>query len=163
MATERARISVLFVCLGNICRSPTAHGVFRNLLDKEHLGDMIYVDSAGTGDWHVGKNPDSRSCQTALDHGIDISFLRARLFENRDFDRFDYILVMDKQNLNDISRIKPQNYPGYLGLFLSFGSNSSIEEVPDPYYSGSDGFELVIDLVIDASKGLLEHIQKHRL
>ena len=121
------------------------------------------MDSAGTGDWHVGKNPDSRSCQTALDHGIDISFLRARLFENRDFDRFDYILVMDKQNLNDISRIKPQNYPGYLGLFLSFGSNSSIEEVPDPYYTGSDGFELVIDLVIDASKGLLEHIQKHRL
>ena len=163
MTNQRESISVLFVCLGNICRSPTAQGVFQKLVINENLGGLIKVDSAGTGDWHIGKSPDSRSCQTALNHGIDISSLRARLFEDRDFARFDYILAMDKKNLKDISIMKPQDYSGNLDLFLSFASNPSLTEVPDPYYSGSDGFELVIDLISDASKGLLKHIQQHVL
>ena len=163
MTNQRESISVLFVCLGNICRSPTAQGVFQKLVINENLGGLIKVDSAGTGDWHIGKSPDSRSCQTALNHGIDISSLRARLFEDRDFAHFDYILAMDKKNLKDISIMKPQDYSGNLDLFLSFASNPSLTEVPDPYYSGSDGFELVIDLISDASKGLLKHIQQHVL
>ena len=163
MTKQSESISVLFVCLGNICRSPTAQGVFQKLVINENLEELIEVDSAGTGDWHIGKSPDSRSCQTALNHGIDISSLRARLFENRDFARFDYILAMDKKNLKDISIMKPQDYSGNLDLFLSFASNPSLTEVPDPYYSGSDGFELVIDLISDASKGLLKHIQQRVL
>ena len=163
MINQRARVSVLFVCLGNICRSPTAQGIFQELVNAEDLSNLIYIDSAGTGDWHIGKNPDSRSCQAALDRGIDISSLQARLIQKEDFEHFDYILVMDKKNLKEVSKMKPPDYPGHLELFLSFSLKPSIQEVPDPYFSGADGFDLVIDLVMNASKGLLRHIKKQLL
>ena len=156
-------ISVLFVCLGNICRSPTAHGVFQNLIEQQGLSDTIYVDSAGTGNWHLGKPPDSRSIQTALDHDLDLNALRARLFVEDDFERFDYILAMDRKNLEDISKLKPLNFKGFVGLFLSFASETCRLDVPDPYFSGNDGFELVFDLVTIASRGLLNHIRHRQL
>ena len=154
-------IKVLFICLGNICRSPTAHGIFRHLVDERGLGDRIYVDSAGTGAWHIGNPPDSRSQAAALRRSYDLSSLRARKVEFKDFDEFDYVLAMDDQNLIDLKRICPNQYAGHLGLFLDF-SDMPESEVPDPYYGGDSGFEHVLDLVESASRGLLAKIE-HRL
>ena len=157
-----SRISVLFVCLGNICRSPTAHAVFQSMVDKQGLSDQIYVDSCGTGDWHIGHAPDSRSQQHALNRGYQMDNLRARLVVDNDFDQFDYILVMDKQNLADLKAMNCQNFSGELGLFLDFCRNpnfSDYSEVPDPYYSGDQGFSLVLDLIEDASAELLLQIK----
>lgn len=154
---------VLFVCLGNICRSPTADGIFRNLLVREKLEQHIVVDSAGTGDWHVGKAPDTRTVAAARQRGYDLSILRARQVNKHDFAEFDYVLAMDKANLLDLQRMKPSTYTGHLGLFLEFGSRGDYSEVPDPYYGGTDGFELVLDLVEDAAQGLLNHIRRNAL
>ena len=151
---------VLFVCLGNICRSPTADGIFRQLVMREKLDQKILVDSAGTGAWHIGKAPDSRTVAAAHQRGYDLSILRARQVNARDFAEFDYVLAMDKSNLSDLQRMKPSSYTGHLGLFLEFGSRDDYREVPDPYYSNNDGFELVLDLVEDAAQGLLNHIRK---
>ncbi len=150
---------VLFVCLGNICRSPTADGIFRNLVMREKLDQKIVVDSAGTGDWHIGKAPDARTVAAARQRGYDLSILRARQVNVNDFAGFDYVLAMDKSNLMDLQRMKPSTYTGHLGLFLEFGSRSDYREVPDPYYGGNEGFELVLDLVEDAAQGLLNHIR----
>ncbi len=149
---------VLFVCLGNICRSPTADGIFRELVKREKLDQKIIVDSAGTGDWHIGKAPDSRTVAAAKKRGYDLSVLRARQVSAADFDEFDYLLAMDNSNLRDLQRLKPTHFTGHLGLFLEFGSDKSHREVPDPYYGGNDGFELVLDLVEEAAEGLLAHI-----
>lgn len=154
---------VLFVCLGNICRSPTADGIFRQLVVREKLDQKILVDSAGTGDWHIGKAPDSRTVVAAHQRGYDLSVLRARQVKAQDFAEFDYVLAMDKSNLMDLQRMKPSTYTGHLGLFLEFGSRDDYREVPDPYYGEKDGFELVLDLVEDAAQGLLNHIRSNSL
>ena len=151
---------VLFVCLGNICRSPTADGIFNHIVLREKMDQKIMIDSAGTGDWHVGKAPDSRTVAAARQRGYDLSVLRARQVTARDFEEFDYVLAMDKSNLLDLQCIKPTTYTGHLGLFLDFGTRGDYHEVPDPYYGGHDGFELVLDLVEDAAQGLLNHIRK---
>lgn len=152
---------VLFVCLGNICRSPTADGIFRELVVREKLDQKIIVDSAGTGGWHVGKAPDARTIAAARQRGYDLSVLRARQVSANDFAEFDYVLAMDKSNLKDLQRMKPSTYTGHLGLFLEFGSRSDYHEVPDPYYGGQEGFELVLDLVEGAAQGLLSHIRSN--
>ena len=163
MATTAVKLSVLFVCLGNICRSPTAHGVFATLVDQAGYGDLIQVDSAGTGDWHLDHAPDQRTSQVAASKGYDLSELRARLVTSADFNQFDYIIAMDNANLKDLRAMQPEGYAGHLGLFLDFSEQPAVREVPDPYYGGEDGFELVFGLVEDASKGLLRHIHASRL
>ena len=150
---------VLFVCLGNICRSPTAHGVFQTLVDQQGLSDCIEVDSAGTAAYHVGNPPDHRSTAAAAKRGYDLSLLRARQARKSDFNEYDYILAMDKSNLQNLSQIKPASYAGHLGLFLQF-TDMFDEEVPDPYYGDGDGFEYVLDLVESASHGLLDQIKR---
>lgn len=152
--------NVLFVCLGNICRSPTADGIFRELVANAKLDQKIMVDSAGTGAWHIGKAPDSRTVAAARTRGYDLSVLRARQVTARDFDEFDYVLAMDEANLSDLQQLKPAHFTGHLGLFLEFGARGDYREVPDPYYGGRDGFELVLDLVEDAAQGLLKHIRQ---
>ncbi len=150
---------VLFVCLGNICRSPTAHGVFHQRVDASGLAHRIEVDSAGTAAYHIGKAPDQRSVSAAQRRGYDLSPLRARQVEASDFGSFDYILAMDHSNLANLERVCPADYKGHLGLFLDFADCSEVE-VPDPYYGGADGFGHVLDLVEAASDGLLGHIRQ---
>jgi protein-tyrosine phosphatase len=144
---------VLFVCLGNICRSPTAEGVFRSLLQKRGLTGMVEADSCGTSAWHVGESPDARSAAEAARRGYDLRALRGRQIELEDFRRFDYILAMDYANLAELETMCPADYPGHLGLFLGFAAGADSEEVPDPYYGGDDGFAHVLDLVEAASEG----------
>ncbi|MDM3872127.1 low molecular weight protein-tyrosine-phosphatase [Porticoccus sp. W117] len=154
------KVKVLFVCLGNICRSPTAHAVFQKMVDDADLSDQILVDSAGTGDWHIGHPPDARAQRKALTRGYDLSPLRARLVTGEDFAEFHYIIGMDDSNMTNMLPFKPANYDGEFKLFLSYGESSDYREVPDPYYSGDDGFELVLDLVEQAAAGLLADICK---
>ena len=154
-----SKISVLFVCLGNICRSPTAHAVFQSMVDSEGLSQHILVDSAGTGDWHLGHAPDQRTTAVAAQRGYDMSELRSRLVEIEDFDQFDYIVAMDNENLTNLEVMRPANYQGQLGLFLDYSQQIEQTEVPDPYYGGDNGFALVLDLVEEASAGLLAHIR----
>ena len=152
-------IHVLFVCLGNICRSPTAHGVFQKLVDDEGLNEMIKVDSAGTSGWHIGDPPDSRTAKVAKGRGVDLSSLRGRQVSLEDFDHFEYILAMDESNLNDLQAMAPANFTGHLGLFLDFANGANEREVPDPYYGGAKGFEHVFNLVEEASEGLMNQIK----
>ena len=154
-----SEISVLFVCLGNICRSPTAHAVFQSMVDSEGLSQQIAVDSAGTGDWHLGHTPDQRTSSVASERGYDMSELRSRLVEAEDFNRFDYIIAMDNENLSNLYAMRPRDYQGQLGLFLDYSQQSEQTEVPDPYYGGDNGFAMVLDLVEEASAGLLAHIR----
>lgn len=151
-------VNVLFVCLGNICRSPTAHGVFESLVASHGLTHAIRVDSCGTGDWHVGHAPDRRAAAEARRRGYALDHLRARQVEPADFDRFHYILAMDRMNLADLEAMRPPRFGGHLGLFLAFAPRAGVAEVPDPYYGGYDGFSRVLDLVEAASIGLLEEI-----
>ncbi len=156
-------VNVLFVCLGNICRSPTADGVFRQRVQAAGLQQQIGVDSAGTGDWHVGRAPDSRALAAAAKRGYDLSGLRARQVADKDFAEFHYVLAMDKSNLSHLRRLAPAHYAGHVGLFLDFAPHLGLREVPDPYYGGHQGFEQVLDLVEAACDGLLTHIQQtHR-
>ncbi|WP_286694171.1 low molecular weight protein-tyrosine-phosphatase [Spongiibacter sp. UBA1325] len=152
---------VLFVCLGNICRSPTAHGVFLHKVIDAGLQAQIEIDSAGTAAWHTGKSPDERSQAFAARRGYDLSALRARQVCEADFYRFDYILAMDRANMDSLAEIAPNDASATVSLLLNFGS-STIEEVPDPYYGGDDGFNAVLDLVEDASEGLLQALQRER-
>lgn len=153
-------MQILFVCLGNICRSPTAHGVFERKLEWAGLDQRVSVESAGTGAWHLGKAPDPRAQAAARTRGYDLSHLRARQAEPSDFDRFDYILAMDQDNLTELQMMMPEDYDGHLGLFLDFSDYSQVREVPDPYYGEGGGFEQVLDLVEEASDGLLDEIQR---
>lgn len=141
---------ILFVCLGNICRSPTAHGVFEALAAR--AGVPVAVDSAGTGSWHVGEPPDGRATREAAGRGYDIAGLRARQVRPADFEAFDLILAMDRTNLADLERMRPRGNDTPLRLFLDY-AESPRDEVPDPYFEG--GFDLVLDLVEDASRGFL--------
>ncbi len=154
------QVKVLFVCMGNICRSPTAEGVFRGLVEEAGLSHVIETDSAGTHSYHVGAEPDSRAQAVALTRGFDLSDLRGRKFISEDFVEFDYLMAMDADNYSNMDDIKPDNATGSLHLFLEFASKHSEKEVPDPYYGGPKGFDRVFDMVEDASKGLLEHIKK---
>ncbi|MDX2464353.1 MAG: low molecular weight protein-tyrosine-phosphatase [Porticoccus sp.] len=151
-------VKVLFVCLGNICRSPTAHGVFEKMVADAGLQDSIIVDSAGTGDWHIGRSPDPRASEAALTRDHDLSHLRARQVRHEDFLEFDYLLAMDKQNLCDLEAMALPEFDGHLGLFMDY-ANSDVSEVPDPYSGGKENFERVLDLVEDASSGLLFHLR----
>lgn len=154
------QIKVLFVCLGNICRSPTAEGVFRHLVQQEGHADWITTDSAGTHAYHIGAQPDRRSQQTASARGIDLSDLRGRQAISNDFHEFDYILAMDDENFQNLQDICPAGHEDKLSLFLDFSKDFSEAQVPDPYYGGDQGFEHVFDLVESASRGLLEDIKK---
>jgi protein-tyrosine phosphatase len=150
---------ILFVCLGNICRSPTAEIVFREIVAREAPRLDVEIDSAGTAGYHVGEPPDSRTRQAALRRGYDMSALRARVIEPQDFQRFDLILAMDRQNLEVLHRRAPPDARDRIRLFLEFASDPDTTEVPDPYYGGVNGFEQVLDLVETAAQGLLEHVR----
>lgn len=154
-------IKVLFVCLGNICRSPSAEGVFRACVEKANLSDNIAIDSCGTAAYHIGKSPDPRSIQAAAQRDIDISYLQARQVEVSDFDKFDYMMAMDESNLENLKRLQPNNSKAQVGLLMEFATKIQGTEVPDPYYGGKDGFELVLDLLEDACSALLDHIREH--
>ncbi len=153
-------VKVLFVCLGNICRSPTAEGVFTALIDREGLTDLVSVDSAGTGDWHVGNQPDRRAQAAAKARGYDLSMQRARQIKEMDFWDFDYVIAMDSQNHSDLSMMAPTNAQDRIRMFLSFAPKEGITDVPDPYYGDANGFDHVLDLVEAASLGLLQEIRK---
>lgn len=155
-------IKVLFVCMGNICRSPTAEGVFRRQVVAAGLSDMIVIDSAGTHDYHIGKPPDNRAQQAALKRGYDLSGLRGRQVALRDFQEFDYILAMDTDNLSYLQKNCPQQQQHKLNLLMEFSENFSQRKVPDPYYGGAQGFENVLDMVEDAATGLLQKIQSRK-
>lgn len=152
--------SVLFVCLGNICRSPTAHGVFVEQVSAAGLTGRVEVDSAGTGAWHVGEPPDTRATAAARGRGYDLSPLRARQVTPGDFDAFDYILAMDRSNLSHLEAMRPDGFGGHLGLFLDFHPAPPFREVPDPYYGGDQGFEEVLDLIEAAGRGLLNILEQ---
>jgi protein-tyrosine phosphatase len=156
-------MKILFVCLGNICRSPTAEIVFRAMVAREAPDLSVEVDSAGTAGYHVGNPPDSRMRQAALRRGYDMSALRARVVESHDFGRFDLILAMDRQNLEALHRRAPVAARSRIRLFLEFAPEADVVEVPDPYYGGANGFEEVLDLVEAAARGLLQHVREKKL
>lgn len=157
------KISVLFCCMGNICRSPTAEAVFRTRVFEAGLAQQILIDSVGTHDYHIGDPPDLRTQRAARQRGYDMSGLRGRQVEVADFARFDYVLAMDNANMAILQRLCPQPQRDRLGLFLGYASRHQQREVPDPYYGGEDGFECVLDMVEDAAAGLLLYIQEHDL
>ncbi|MBL4711470.1 MAG: low molecular weight phosphotyrosine protein phosphatase [Gammaproteobacteria bacterium] len=151
-------VKILFVCMGNICRSPTAEGVFRHKVTQNNLDEQIIIDSAGTHAYHVGSPPDQRSQAAALKRDIDLSEQRARRVDVDDFAEFDYIIAMDKSNKDDLLSLCPASYRNRVHLFLDFATSHE-SEVPDPYYGQGRGFEIVLNLIEDASNGLLEKIQ----
>ena len=159
MTRKHGKTSVLFVCMGNICRSPTAEGVFRHVVEASGLGDSVHIDSAGTHGYHVGEAPDRRSQSAAARRGYSLSALRARLFEAADFSRFDYVLAMDRENFAYLESLAAAEHRHRLKLFLSFAEGLG-DEVPDPYYGGAAGFERVLDMVEEASRGLLETLRR---
>lgn len=157
-------ISVLFVCMGNICRSPMAEGVFRKRLGELADELSVRVDSAGTHSYHSGSPPDRRAQTAAARRGIDISMLQARRVEARDYERFDYILAMDRDNLDRLREESDTHHHKKIQLLLDFADRNRYGEVPDPYYGGSHGFEKVLDLVDEAAEGLiLELARQQRL
>jgi protein-tyrosine phosphatase len=158
---QQRKISVLFICMGNICRSPTAEAVFRERVEEAGLAQSILIDSAGTHDYHIGDPPDARTQQAARQRGYDMSALRGRQVEVSDFNRFDYVLAMDHANLSILRRLRPHNAESQLKLFLQYAQLHDEGEVPDPYYGGAEGFERVLDMVEDAADGLLGHIVKN--
>lgn len=154
------KYSVLFVCTGNICRSPTADGVLRQLVASSQMNGKVEVDSAGTQDYHTGQAPDLRAQQHAKRRGYDLSMLRARQLESEDFRCHDLILAMDRSHLAALNRLCPAEYKSKVGLFLEYARNTTFSEVPDPYYGGAEGFEQVLDLIEDASAGLMEFLRQ---
>lgn len=153
------KVSILFVCMGNICRSPTAEGVFRHHVTEAGLADRVLVDSAGTHAYHVGEPPDRRAAAAAERRGYSMARLRARRVVADDFSRFHYILGMDRDNVALLKEQAEAEQHGKIRLFLEF-SQAGEAEVPDPYYGGAAGFERVLDLVEEASTGLLERIRR---
>lgn len=151
---------ILFVCMGNICRSPTAEGVTRALAEKKGVAAYFEFDSAGTHGYHIGNPPDARARQAAAKRGYDLAPLKARQVNEFDFDRFDRILAMDRDNLELLRQACPEEHHGKLGLFLEYASLSTNDEVPDPYYGGPEGFERVLDMIEDAADGLLDQFAK---
>ncbi len=158
-----SKVKVLFVCMGNICRSPTAHGVFQKMVEVANLAHLIEIDSAGTHSYHTGKAPDPRAQETARLRGYDLCGLQARRVTAQDCEQFDYVIAMDNENLMMLQELCPEGHEDKLCLLLDFADDLALREVPDPYYGGKRGFEKVLDLVEDASKGLLRHIVKEHL
>jgi protein-tyrosine phosphatase len=154
-------VRVLFVCLGNICRSPTAEGVFRQVVRQASLADYIDIDSAGTHAYHIGDPPDRRAQAAAARRGVDLSGLRGRQATPRDIEEFDYVLAMDRENLQNLQAICPSGLETKLRLFLEFAGERVEREVPDPYFGGESGFDRVLDMIEDAAQGLLAHIRQH--
>src|SRR5262245_34198855 len=154
------RMGVLFVCTGNICRSPTAEAVFRKLVADAGLSDAIVADSAGTHGYHVGEPPDPRSQEMAAQRGYDLSTLRARKVERADFERFDLLVAMDSGHLAILSRLGEPSSAHKLKLMMSYASGFRETDVPDPYYGGAEDFELVLDMLEDAGRGLLDAIRR---
>ena len=151
---------VLLVCMGNICRSPTAEGVLRCFIKNNNLGDKVEVDSAGTHGYHVGEAPDSRTQRAAAVRGYNLSQLRARKVARQDLDYFDLILAMDKSNLDNLRRLATPEQQERIKLFMDYARSFDDDEVPDPYYGLGHCFDLVLDMVEDASLGLIEEIKK---
>ena len=154
-----AEVSVLFICTGNICRSPTAQGVFEHKLVAAGLSDRVFVDSAGTHGFHVGARPDERAQRAALRRGVDLSSQRSRRIVAGDFESFDYLIGMDYDNMRVLEQLCPQAHNEKLSLLMAFLPTAGIAEVPDPYYGGNHGFEQVLDLVEEASDALLAHLR----
>lgn len=159
---RKEKVSILFVCMGNICRSPTAEAVFRHYVENAGLSEHIRIDSAGTHDYHIGEPPDARTQRAAEQRGYDMSGLRGRQVEAADFERFDYVLAMDRANLAILQHLA-QKRGGDPRLFLEYAKHHREREVPDPYFGGADGFERVLDMVEDAAEGLLQHIREKHL
>lgn len=153
-----SKISVIFVCMGNICRSPTAEGVFRSHVLSAGLSDLITIDSAGTHAYHIGEKPDRRARETALRRGIDLDSIRARKVYRGDIEVFDYVLAMDKDNLSDLRAMAPVELADKIRLFMEYADGFEEQEVPDPYYGGLSGFDRVLDMIEAASAGLLTEI-----
>jgi len=163
MNRQGGKVGVLFVCMGNICRSPTAHGVFRKLVQNEGLEQRIEIDSADTHAYHVGSPPDSRAQAVAIRRSVDLSDLRGRQVEAEDFHRFEYILAMDADNLGILNQLCPAGTEEKLRLFMEFAPDYGMREVPDPYYGGNRGFDQVFDMVEEASRGLIAEIRRRHL
>lgn len=156
-------VNVLFICLGNICRSPAAEGVFRALVAREGLDGRVTCDSAGTGSWHIGEPPDRRMRAAAKRRGVDLDSLRGRQVTAADFETFDYVLAMDADNLANLRALCPPGREARLARLLDFAPQLGQRDVPDPYYGGEAGFERVLDLVEAASAGLLADIRRRHL
>lgn len=154
----KEKVSVLFVCMGNICRSPTAEGVFRHFVAEAGLTESIEVDSAGTHAFHAGEPSDRRSSEAAQRRGYSLADIRARRVSVEDFERFDYVIAMDRDNLAILIEQSDVQYHHKISLFLQHAGGSD-DDVPDPYYGGSSGFERVLDLVEEASRGLLSELK----
>jgi len=154
-------VAVLFVCLGNICRSPTAEGIFRAQVQAAGLSNRILVDSAGSHAYHEGESPDIRACAAALERGFDLSGQVGRQIKTSDFEYFDYILAMDRENLHYLQKMQPADSHSRIALFLDYAEGRAGQSVPDPYLGQADGFALVIDLVESAGKGLLKQIGRN--
>lgn len=157
------KVKVLFVCMGNICRSPTAEGVFTKKVKDRGLDEHFELDSAGTHAYHVGEPPDPRADKSAAKRGVSISHLRARKVNSEDFSEFDFVLAMDKHNYQILEELCPEDLQYRLSLFMNHAPHLDVAEVPDPYYGGSQGFERVLDLIEAASDGLLDLIEKEHL
>lgn len=157
MMSEKPVKSILFVCLGNICRSPLAEGVFRAVLAERGIEGDFTIDSAGTGGWHAGSAPDPRSVAVAAQHGIDISAQQARKVVASDFERFDLILGMDRSNVDDLNTLAPQHGDGRVELFLGHATGRA-QDVPDPYYGGEEGFVAVYRMIREASEALANRL-----
>ncbi len=163
VATMKNRVSVVFICMGNICRSPTAEAVFRHYVENAGLTENILIDSAGTHDYHIGEPPDLRAQRAAGQRGYEMGGLRGRQVGEGDFRRFDYVLAMDRANLGILQRLTPPDGNARVQLFLDYARHHAGREVPDPYYGGEEGFERVLDMVEDAAEGLLQHIRHKHL
>jgi protein-tyrosine phosphatase len=153
-------IRVLFVCMGNICRSPTAEAVFKHYVAAAELQDRIFSDSAGTHDYHVGESPDERARNAAERRGYDLSRLRGRQVRAKDFAEFDYVLAMDEDNLELLQRRCPPEHAHKLLLLMNYSTKGQARNIPDPYYGGPQAFELVLDMVEDAAQGLVHHLDQ---
>ena len=156
---KESPIKILFVCMGNICRSPTAEGFFRKVVTEARLSDRIYIESAGTHAFHAGAQPDQRAQAAAARRGVTLDDIRARRIADTDFETFDYIFAMDKDNLRELLERAPEAHRDKVMLFMDFAGTGRAAEVPDPYYGGASGFELVLDLVEQASQRLLQRIE----
>jgi protein-tyrosine phosphatase len=156
---DESKVGVLFVCMGNICRSPTAEGVFRHYVESKGLIDYIHIESAGTHAYHLGEPPDPRAQKTASQRGVDLSYIRARKVLPTDIEEFDYVLAMDSDNYQNLLRIAPENHQHKIKRLLEFAQDLPNSDVPDPYYGGNSGFDKVFDMIEAACEGLLKHIQ----
>lgn len=157
---DKREVSVIFICMGNICRSPTAEAVFRKYIEDADLKDAVLIDSAGTHAYHIGNPPDQRSTAVAAQRGYRMDALRARQVSAADIEQFDYVLAMDQENLSILRQMAPSHLRDKPQLFMSFAPQYGLSEVPDPYYGGAKGFDQVLDMVEEACGGLLQTIRR---